>query len=98
MAHTLDQGTAEEIAHLLTGEGAAPAGRALFETLFGDETRFAALLRDLSGDPAADAYKYKNPLRVRVATADPLLAGLPYPLTAIAGQPLQSPKLQNLGF
>ena len=91
IARTLDQGTADEIAGVLSGDGAASAGEALFQVLFGADADFLALLRDLTGDPSADARKH--PLRVRVVTADPLFAGLPFRLTARAGE-----RLEGLGF
>ncbi len=49
------------------------------------------MLRDLTGDPSADAHKH--PLRVRIVTADPLLAGLPFRITARGGE-----RLEELGF
>lgn len=91
IARTLDQGTAADVARLLSGPDAADAGRALFQTLFGAESDLTALVRDLTGDPTADARKH--PLRVRVVTADPLFAGLPYRLATLAGD-----RLEALGY
>ena len=91
LARSLDQSTADEVARLLSGDGAASAGEALFQTLFGADADFIALLRELTGDPSADARKH--PLRVRVVTADPLFAGLPFRITARGGE-----RLEELGF
>ncbi len=82
---TLDAGTPEDIAQLMTTE-AAMLGAVLFETLFVSETEFAALLRDLTGDTQPDP-RYR-PLRVRIVTADSLLAGLPYHFTSYQGKRL----------
>ena len=91
IARTLDEGSTDDVTRLLQGDRAADAGRALFQTLFGADADFLAILRDLTGDPSPDPRKH--PLRVRVVTADPLFAGLPYRLTTRAGE-----RLEDLGF
>lgn len=91
LARILDQGAADEVARVLSGDGAAGAGEALFQVLFGADADFLARIRDVTGDPSAEARKH--PLRIRVVTADPLFAGLPFRITARGGE-----RLEGLGF
>ncbi|HEU4539049.1 MAG TPA: hypothetical protein VFS00_33240, partial [Polyangiaceae bacterium] len=87
-------GPAEGAERLVTGDAPARAGRVLFEALFASAAAFEAVLRALlarPGGPAPDPAE--QPVRVRIVTSHPVLLGLPWRLTASAGQ-----RLADLGW
>jgi hypothetical protein len=67
-------------------------GERLFELLFGDEERWAKIFRALFGTPpnTAQPTPLRAPVRLRIATTESLLAGLPWRLTAWKQRPLVS--------
>src|SRR5689334_14228718 len=66
LSRALDSGQNADLERLLLGDGAVAMGRALFETLFGTENQYLALLRELFGGQAPDPER--QTLRVRIVT------------------------------
>lgn len=79
----LDRGTDAELRRELTGSRRARLGRLLFALLFGDAPQWQPILRGLFDirDAHAAVSPIQHPVRLRIATTDPVLLGLPWRLT-----------------
>lgn len=85
VAALLDRGKAEELQTCFTRARLADVGEILFDLLFGGDTEklFRGLFKQPSG-PAPNPPRH--PVRMRIVTDDPLLAGLPWRVTTWLGR------------
>ncbi len=87
LARLLDRGRSEELREHLTRGRLVEVGELLFELLFGTARRWELLLRGLFNAPSGPCPNPpRHPVRVRVVAEDPLLAGLPWRVTAWRGR------------
>ncbi|WP_437509767.1 hypothetical protein [Sorangium sp. So ce1099] len=89
IARRLDTPSPSRQALFLSEEGSAAIGDVLFQALFCDEAGFWRAL-SAAFAPAEPRLDAEAPVRVRVVTADMLLAGLPWRLTRRRGARLTS--------
>ncbi len=82
-----DRGRPHELKSHLTRGRLVQVGELLFDLLFGAEQKWEPLLRGLFNRPSgARPNPPRHPVRVRVLAEDPLLAGLPWRITAWRGR------------
>ncbi len=83
----LDRGLETELEVHFTGARLAEVGHLLFALLFGKQEEWGPLLRGLFQEPdGPQPNPPRHPVRVRVLCDDPLLAGLPWRITAWQGK------------
>lgn len=83
----LDRGNAGELATHLTRGGLVAVGELLFALLFGAEEQWEPVLRGVFKAPSGPRPNPpRYPVRLRVLADDPLLAGLPWRITAWRGR------------
>lgn len=85
----LDPSRSHHLQTVLTGGDSARLGDALFDILFPvrDEQRWRPTLNTIAESrPGVDAEPTRHPLRIRIVTTDPVLAGLPWRMTSFQGK------------
>lgn len=82
----LDDGSPGKLVQHFTGDRLLEAGQVMFEALLGDDWK--SLLHRVVEGQTHDSYPTRLALRVRILTDDPVLANLPWSITAWQGRTL----------